>query len=86
MGGVAGWGPVGIGYVRPVQFLDHLTVIIIEQIPIRLLRILLREYYIKKGIEELQYQSLKYLQSQIQKKLEHLKAVLCKNSNMLQLD
>ena len=21
------WGPVGIGYVRPVQFLDHLTVI-----------------------------------------------------------
>ena len=22
-----GWGPVGIGYVRPVQFLDHLTVI-----------------------------------------------------------
>ena len=25
-----GWGgPVGIGYVRPVQFLDHLTVIII---------------------------------------------------------
>ena len=24
-----GWGP-GIGYVRPVQFLDHLTVIKIE--------------------------------------------------------
>ena len=24
-----GWSPVGIGYVRPVQFLDHLTVIII---------------------------------------------------------
>ena len=22
------WGPVGIGYVRPDQFLDHLTVII----------------------------------------------------------
>ena len=22
-----GWGGVGIGYVRPVQFLDHLTVI-----------------------------------------------------------
>ena len=22
-----GWSPVGIGYVRPVQFLDHLTVI-----------------------------------------------------------
>ena len=22
-----GWGPVGIGYVRPDQFLDHLTVI-----------------------------------------------------------
>ena len=27
VGGVVGWGPVGIGYVRPVQFLDHLTVI-----------------------------------------------------------
>ena len=25
-GGVQ-WGPVGIGYVRPDQFLDHLTVI-----------------------------------------------------------
>ena len=25
-GGVQ-WGPVGIGYVRPVQILDHLTVI-----------------------------------------------------------
>ena len=24
---MVGWGPVGIGYVRPVQFLDHLTVI-----------------------------------------------------------
>ena len=28
MGPKSGWGgPVGIGYVRPVQFLDHLTVI-----------------------------------------------------------
>ena len=27
---VVRWGPVGIGYVRPVQFLDHLTVIINE--------------------------------------------------------
>ena len=26
VGGV-GWGGVGIGYVRPVQFLDHLAVI-----------------------------------------------------------
>ena len=25
-----GWGGVGIGYVRPVQILDHLTVIIIQ--------------------------------------------------------
>ena len=31
MGPKSGWGgPVGIGYVRPVQFLDHLTVITIE--------------------------------------------------------
>ena len=28
-GGVQ-WGPVGIGYVRPDQFLDHLTVIKIK--------------------------------------------------------
>ena len=29
MGPKSRWGgPVGIGYVRPVQFLDHLTVII----------------------------------------------------------
>ena len=29
LSGGVGWGGVGIGYVRPVQFLDHLTVIII---------------------------------------------------------
>ena len=28
MGPKSGWGGVQIGYVRPVQFLDHLTVII----------------------------------------------------------
>ena len=27
MGPKSGWGGVQIGYVRPVQFLDHLTVI-----------------------------------------------------------
>ena len=27
MGPKSGWGGPGIGYVRPVQFLDHLTVI-----------------------------------------------------------
>ena len=27
VGPKSGWGGPGIGYVRPVQFLDHLTVI-----------------------------------------------------------
>ena len=31
---MVGWGPVGIGYVRPVQFLDHLTVITILNTPV----------------------------------------------------
>ena len=29
------WGPVGIGYIRPVQFLDHLTVIITVVVQIK---------------------------------------------------
>ena len=47
-----GWGGDWIGYLRPVQFLDHLTVIITTELPLFCKKFELRETFFEFMCEE----------------------------------